>query len=419
MEISHHRVVVTGIGIICPLGLDRDSTWANLIAGKSGIDNITLFDAKALNTKTRFAGEVKGFEPTNYIDRKNARRMDRFSQFAVVTAKEALSQANLVIDGDISHKIGIFIGSGIGGLTTLYDQTKILIEKGADRVSPFLVPMMISDMAAAQISIMLGIKGPNLCITTACSSGSDAIGAAYEFIKRGNAPVMLAGGSEAIINPIGISAFNALNALSTRNDDPKTASRPFDATRDGFVIGEGSCVMVLEDLDHARQRNARILGEIIGYGASGDAFHITEPAGDGDGAVRAMQTALTNAGVNTTDIQYINAHGTSTPLNDKVETAAIKRVFGEQAYKIPISSTKSMTGHMIGAGAAVEAAVCIMTMCHSVIPPTINYKNPDPNCDLDYVPNIARQTAVNMAMSNSFGFGGHNSVLVFRKYTEA
>jgi 3-oxoacyl-[acyl-carrier-protein] synthase II len=419
MDVPNNRVVVTGIGIICPVGLDTAATWSNLVAGKSGIDYITLFDTNAINTKTKFAGEVKGFEPTNYIDRKNARRMDRFSQLAVVAAQEALKQANLLIDSDIRNKVGIFIGSGIGGLTTLYEQTKTLIEKGADRVSPFLVPMMISDMAAAQISIMLGIKGPNLCITTACSSGSDAIGAAYEFIKRGSAPVMLAGGSEAIINPVGISAFNALNALSTRNDNPKAASRPFDADRDGFVIGEGSCVLVLENLDHARKRNAKILGEIIGYGASGDAFHITEPAEDGDGAVRAMQTALANAGVKTTDIQYINAHGTSTQLNDKVETMAIKRVFGDYAYKIPVSSTKSMTGHMIGAGAALEAAVCILTICDSVIPPTINYTTPDPNCDLDYVPNVARPASVNMAMSNSFGFGGHNSVLVFRKYTEA
>ena len=419
MDIPNNRVVVTGIGIICPVGLDTAATWSNLVAGKSGIDYITLFDTNAINTKTKFAGEVKGFEPTNYIDRKNARRMDRFSQLAVVAAQEALKQANLLIDSDIRNKVGIFIGSGIGGLSTLYEQTKTLVEKGPDRVSPFLVPMMISDMAAAQISIMLGIKGPNLCITTACSSGSDAIGAAYEFIKRGSAPVMLAGGSEAIINPVGISAFNALNALSTRNDNPKAASRPFDADRDGFVIGEGSCVLVLENLDHARKRNAKILGEIIGYGASGDAFHITEPAEDGNGAVRAMHTALANAGVQTTDIQYINAHGTSTQLNDKVETMAIKKVFGDYAYKIPISSTKSMTGHMIGAGAALEAAVCILTIGNSVIPPTINYTTPDPNCDLDYVPNIARQVSVNTAMSNSFGFGGHNSVLVFRKYAEA
>ena len=419
MEIPNNRVVVTGIGMICPLGLDRPTTWANLLAGKSGLDYITLFDTNVINTKTKFAGEVKGFDPTNYIDRKNARRMDRFSQFAVVAAKEAPAQSKLVIDDDISQKIGIFIGSGIGGLGTLYEQIKILVEKGADRVSPFLVPMMISDMAAAQISIMLGIKGPNLCITTACSSGSDAIGAAFEFIKQGKAPVMLAGGAEAIVNPVGISAFNALNALSTRNDDPKTASRPFDLNRDGFVIGEGSAVLVLENIEYAKKRGAVILGEIIGYGASGDAFHITEPAEDGNGAVRAMQAALANAGVKTTDIQYINAHGTSTQLNDKVETKAIKTVFGDYAYKIPISSTKSMTGHLIGAGAAVEASVCIMTMLNSIIPPTINYSTPDPNCDLDYVPNTARPANVNVAMSNSFGFGGHNSVLVFRKYTEA
>ena len=418
MSIHNNRVVVTGIGIICPLGLNLSQTWESLVSGRSGIDYITLFDANAIACKTKFAGEVKGFDPTNYIDRKSARRMDRFSQFALVAAKEALDQAGLQVSPENSDSMGIFIGSGIGGLTTLFEQTKVLLEKGADRISPFLVPKMISDMAAAQISILLGIKGPNLGITSACSSGSDAIGAAFEYIKRGNIKVMLAGGSEAIINPIGVSAFNALNALSTRNDNPKQASRPFDAQRDGFVIGEGASVMVLENLEYAKQRGAPILAEILGYGASGDAFHITEPAENGEGAVRAMRAALNSAKINLADIDYINAHGTSTQLNDRVETMAIKTVFGEHAHHLAISSTKSMTGHLIGAAGSVAGAVCIFAIRNSVIPPTINYTFPDPNCDLDYVPNTARRTKVKTAMANSFGFGGHNSVLVYREYLE-
>jgi 3-oxoacyl-[acyl-carrier-protein] synthase II len=404
VNIHNNRVVVTGIGIICPLGLNMSQTWESLISGQSGIDYITLFDANAIACKTKFAGEVKGFDPTNYIDRKSARRMDRFSQFALVAAKEALNQAGLQVSPENSNSIGIFVGSGIGGLTTLFEQTKVLLEKGADRISPFLVPMMISDMAAAQISILLGIKGPNLGITSACSSGSDAIGAAFEYIKRGNIKVMLAGGSEAIINPIGVSAFNALNALSTRNDNPKQASRPFDAQRDGFVIGEGASVMVLENLEFAKKRGAPILAEILGYGASGDAFHITEPAENGEGAVRAMQAALNAAGINLSD--------------DRVETLAIKTVFGEHARRLAISSTKSMTGHLIGAAGSVAGAVCILAIRNSIIPPTINYTFPDPNCDLDYVPNTARRTRVKTAMANSFGFGGHNSVLVYREYAE-
>jgi 3-oxoacyl-[acyl-carrier-protein] synthase II len=418
MNIQNNRVVVTGIGIICPLGLNMYQTWESLVSGQSGIDYITLFDANAIACKTKFAGEVKGFDPTNYVDRKSARRMDRFSQFALVAAKEALNQAELQVSPENSNSIGIFVGSGIGGLTTLFEQTKVLLEKGADRISPFLVPMMISDMAAAQISILLGIKGPNLGITSACSSGSDAIGAAFEYIKRGNIKVMLAGGSEAIINPIGVSAFNALNALSTRNDNPKQASRPFDAQRDGFVIGEGASVMVLENLEYAKQRGAPILAEILGYGASGDAFHITEPAENGEGAVRAMRAALNAAEINYSDVDYINAHGTSTQLNDRVETLAIKTVFGEHARHLAISSTKSMTGHLIGAAGSVAGAVCILAIRNSIIPPTINYTYPDPNCDLDYVPNTARRTKVKTAMANSFGFGGHNSVLVYREYSE-
>ncbi|MDD5082008.1 MAG: beta-ketoacyl-ACP synthase II [Dehalococcoidales bacterium] len=412
-----NRVVVTGIGVICPLGLDTATTWEALIAGKSGIDYITLFDASAFDT--RIAGEVKGFEPTNYINRKDVRRMDRFTQLAVAASQQAIAQAKLQINSGNQDNIGVFIGSGIGGLTTLFEQTKVLLEKGPQRVSPFLTPMMITDMAAAQVSITLGLKGPNLCITSACSSGSDAIGAAYELIKRGEIEAMIAGGSESIINPVGIAAFNALNAISTRNDAPQLASRPFDAERSGFVVGEGSGILVLESLDHARKRGANILAEIIAYGASADAYHITQPSENGEGAARAMRAALNKANLTVTDIDYINAHGTSTPLNDKAETQAIKSVFDEQAYHIPISSTKSMMGHLIGGAGAVEAAVCVLVLQNGIIPPTINLTHPDPECDLDYVPNVARPAKVRTAQSNSFGFGGHNSILILRRYDEA
>ncbi len=408
--------MVTGIGILCPLGLDISTTWEGLIAGKSGIDYITLFDAEPLATK--IAGEVKGFEPTDYINRKDARHMDRFSQLAVAASRQALEQSGIEINSTNQDSIAIVVGSGIGGLTTLFEQVKVLLEKGPAKVNPFLAPMMISDMAAAQISIALGIKGINLCTTSACSSGSDAIGMAYEIIKRGDAPAAIAGGSESIINPIGITAFNALRAISTRNEAPQLASRPFDAERDGFIIGEGACLLILESLDHAQKRGANVIAEIIAYGASADAYHVTQPAEDGEGAARAMQLALDKAGLAPSEIDYINAHGTSTPLNDKVETMAIKTVFGDYAYQVPISSTKSMIGHLIGAAGAVEAAICIMIIQHGLIPPTINLTHPDPECDLDYVPNVARQAKVTTTLSNSFGFGGHNSVLAFRQYPE-
>ena len=412
-----NRVVITGMGILCPLGLDTTTTWEGLIAGKSGIDYITLFDAESC--KTKFAGEVKGFDPTNYVGRKEARHMDRFAQLSVAASIQAVEHSGIQINSANQDNIGIVVGSGIGGLTTLFEQARILIEKGPDRVSPFLAPMMISDMAAAQASIVLGIKGPNLCTTSACSSGSDAIGVAYELIRHGGAQIMLAGGSEAIINQLGITAFNALNAISTRNDEPQLASRPFDAERDGFIISEGAGILVLEDLAHAQGRGANILAELIAYGASADAFHITQPLEDGGGAARAMQTALNKAGLAPTEIDYINAHGTSTPLNDRMETRAIKTVFGDSIHRIPISSTKSMLGHLIGAAGAVEAIVCIMTIRSGVIPPTINLIHPDPDCDLDYVPNTARHAKVTTALSSSFGFGGHNSALIFRQYTEA
>ena len=414
---SNHRVVITGIGIVSPIGLDAVTTWDSLINGRGGIDNITLFDASAHTTK--FAAEVKNFDPNKYIDRKLVRRMDRFTQLAVAASQEALRDSNLQIDDSNRNEISVMVGSGIGGLGTLSEQLKILNEKGPDRVSPFLIPMMISDMAGAQISINIGAKGANVCSTSACSSGSDAIGNAYEILKRGDGVAIITGGAEAVITPIGVAGFNAARALSTRNDDPKHACRPFDATRDGFVIGEGAAILVLETLEFAKQRGAHILAEIIAYGASSDAYHITSPTESGEGAVRAMKMALRKGEVAPTEIDYINAHGTSTELNDRVETKAIKTVFGDYAYKVPISSTKSMTGHMIGAAGAIEAAICVLTIQNGIIPPTINYANPDPECDLDYVPNVARQANVRTALSNTFGFGGHNSCLIIRKYSEA
>jgi 3-oxoacyl-[acyl-carrier-protein] synthase II len=413
---TNNRVVVTGIGVLSPLGLTVSDTWTALIDGRSGIDYITLFDTEGFETK--IAGEVKGFDAADYINRKDARRMDRFAQLGVAAAVAAVEDAGLKIDDTNRYDIGVLVGSGAGGLITLQDQMKNLLEQGPGRVSPFLAPMLGSDTASANISIVLGAKGPNFCTTSACSSSADAVGTAYETVKRGDASVMLGGGSEAIICPIGIAAFNANRALSTRNDDPQKASRPFDLNRDGFIISEGGTILVLENLDYARARGAEILGEIVSYGASGDAYHITQPHSDGEGAIRAMHMALQKAGLQPTDVNYINAHGTSTSINDRVETMAIKQVFGEHAYKIPVSSTKSMTGHLIGGAGALEAAITIMILKNGTIPPTINYTDPDPDCDLDYVPNTARQAETTFALSNSFGFGGHNAVLAFRKYTE-
>ena len=393
------------------------TTWENLIAGKTGIDYITLCDPEPLEVK--FAGEIKGFEPTDYISRKDVRRMDRFAQIAVAAGHKAVQHADLKIDDSNQDEIGVFVGSGIVGLTTLFEQAKVLVERGPDRVSPFLAPMMIADIAAAQISIALGVRGPNFCTTSACSSGSDAIGIAYELIKHGDADVMIAGGTEAIINPLGITAFSSLKALSFRNDAPQKASRPFDAERDGFIIAEGAVILILESVEHAINRGASILAEIIGYGATSDSFHVTQPMETGEGAARAMQIAMNKAGVEATEIDYVNAHGTSTPLNDAMETKAIKAALGEYAYKVPVSSTKSMTGHLIGAAGAIEPAICIMTILNGIIPPTTNYEYPDPECDLDYVPNTARQAEVTTALTNSFGFGGHNSVLILRRYIEA
>ena len=417
MDSHNNRVVVTGIGILSPIGLDVSTTWEGIIAGKSGIDYITLFDAESFDTK--IAGEVKGFEPTDYINRKDARRMDRFAQLAVAASRQAVEHARLQIEPNNGYDVGVIVGSGIGGIITLSEQVKVLLEKGPGSVNPFLIPMMIADMAPAQISISLGVKGPNFCTTSSCSSSSDAIGTAYEVIKRGDAQAMITGGSEAIVTPIGIAGFNACRALSTRNSEPQAASRPFDAERDGFVVGEGAAILILENLAFAQKRGANILAEMTGYGASSDAYHITQPSEDGSGAIKAIKITLSKAGLTPNDVDYINAHGTSTPLNDKVETMAIKAVFGDRAYHMPISSTKSMTGHLIGGAGAIEAAICVMAIQNGVIPPTINLTHPDPECDLDYVANAARSANITTAMSNSFGFGGHNSVLIFRKYSEA
>lgn len=408
------RVVITGMGVISPVGLDVPSFWEAVVSGRSGIDRISLFDPEPFESK--IAAEVKGFDATSYIDRKEARHMDRYIQFAVVAALQAVEQAKLKIDTENCEKIGVIIGSGIGGLGTLSAQFRVLAERGPGKVNPFLVPMMITDGASGQVSITLGAKGMNFCVTSACSSGTDAIGEAYEIIKRGDAEVIIAGGAEAAITPIGIAGFNAAGALSTRNDEPQKASSPFDVERDGFIIGEGGAVIVMESLPHAQKRGASILAEVTGYGATSDAFHITAPAEGGKGAAKAIQIALRKAGLKPGDVDYINAHGTSTPLNDKCETMAIKTVFGEDAYHIPVSSTKSMMGHLIGAAGAIEAIICVLTLRHGIIPPTTNLVHPDPECDLDYVPNTARQKKVKTTISNSFGFGGHNSVLVLREY---
>jgi 3-oxoacyl-[acyl-carrier-protein] synthase II len=413
---GYKRVVVTGLGMVTPLGLDVASNWEALINGKSGIANITLFDAARF--ATRFAGEVKGFEPTNYIGRKEARHMDRFAQLAIAASQEAVKQAKLQVNANNPNDIGVLIGSGVGGLSTLQEQIRNMDRNGPDRVNPFLVPMMIADSASALVSIMLGARGPNFAAVSACSSSADAIGVAFETIKRGDTRVMVAGGTEAAVNEIGVAAFCACKALSERNDSPQEASRPFDAQRDGFIISEGASILILEELEFARARGATILAEMAAYGASGDAFHITQPTESGEGAARAMISALKSAGWQPEEVGYINAHGTSTPLNDKMETKAIKSVFGEQAYRIPVSSTKSMTGHLLGGAGAVEAAICVLTLRYGIIPPTINLKNPDPDCDLDYVPNVARKATVDKALSNSFGFGGHNSVLGFKRYLE-
>ena len=408
------RVVVTGMGCISPVGNNVKDTWESILAGKSGAAMITHFDAS--KHKTRFAAEVKGFDPLALFGPRETRKMDRFTQFANAVAVEALEQADLKVDDSNRDRIGVVIGSGIGGIGTLLDQADVLRERGPDRVSPFLVPMMISDSAPGMMAIRFGARGPNMALATACASGNNAIGEALEMIRRGAADVMIAGASEAALVPVAMAGMNVMTALSTRNDDPQTASRPFDKDRDGFLMGEGAGVLILESLEHAQKRGATILGEITGYGTTDDAHHISAPAENGAGAAIAMRLALENANLESSDIEYINAHGTSTPLNDKSETAAIKTVFGEQAYSIPVSSTKSMTGHLLGASGAIEAVFCILAMRDEVLPPTINYHTPDPECDLDYVPNQPRKASPRHVMSNSFGFGGHNATLIFSRF---
>lgn len=408
------RVVVTGLGCVSPVGNNVKETWDALLAGRSGAAPITAFDAS--NHKTKFAAEVKGFDPVALFGTREARKMDRFTQFATAATLEALEQSGLKINDSNRDRVGILIGTGIGGIITTIEQYEILKERGPDRVSPFLIPMMISDSAAGNLAIRIGARGPNMSLATACASGTNAVGEAAEMIRRGAADVMVAGASEAAIHALTMAGMNVMTALSTRNDDPQRASRPFDKDREGFLMGEGSAILILESLEHAQARGAAILCEFTGYGTTDDAHHISAPAENGAGAAISMSLALKNAGFGAADIQYINAHGTSTQLNDKSETAAIKTVFGEQAYKLAVSSTKSMTGHLLGASGALEAMISALTIMHQILPPTINYETPDPNCDLDYVPNQARKTKVDNVMSNSFGFGGHNATLILSRY---
>ncbi len=409
-----NKVVITGMGCISPLGSSVDAMWKNIVAGKSGVTRISHYDPSEFDCQ--IAAEVKDFDPAVYFGSREARRMDRFAQFALAAARQAFQHACLVVTDANRDRIGAVIGTGIGGIGTLFEQIKVFIERGPSRVSPFLVPMMIPDTGPGMVAIDLGLRGPNLAVVTACATGTNAIGEASEIIRRGDADAILAGGSEASIVPIAMAGLANMKAVSTRNDDPEHASRPFDLDRDGFIMGEGAAVVVLEELEHALARHAPILAEVSGYAASNDAYHISAPAENGAGAAICINNAIKDAGLRLQDIGYINAHGTSTILNDKSETAAIKTVFGELAYQIPISSTKSMTGHLLGAAGALEAVICVKTLLDDVLPPTINYETPDPLCDLDYVPNHARPAHVQHIMSNSFGFGGHNAAIIISRF---
>jgi len=408
------RVVVTGIGLISPIGKTIEDYWQALIAGKSGVDYITNFDATEFDTK--FAAEVKNLEVTDYLERKEARRMDTFTQYAVIASQLAINDSELNLENENPARIGVIIGSGIGGMDTFEREYRNYFDKGPRKISPFFIPMMIPDIAPGYISIRFGFKGPNYSTISACASSSHAIGNSFRAIQYGEADVMVTGGSEATVTPMGVGGFNAMRALSTRNDAPQKASRPFDAERDGFVIGEGAGILVLEAEDRAIRRGAKIYGELIGVGYTADAYHITAPASDGDGAIRVMKYALDDAGISINDVDYINAHGTSTPYNDKIESLAIKKVFGDRAYQIPISSTKSMIGHLLGASGCLELIATLLTLKSNKIHPTINYETPDPECDLNYTPNKAIDKTVDIAISNSFGFGGHNVCLVVTKY---
>lgn len=416
MDGSYKKVVVTGMGVVSPVGLTLDNFWSSLLAGKSGVGPITKFDASEFTT--RIAAEVKGFDPENYMDRKQSRRMDLFCQYAMAAANMAVDHANLDPEKVDGNRVAVIVGSGIGGMTVYEDQVITMHEKGPRKISPLFVPITIVDIAAGYISMRYGFKGPNFATVSACATASHAIGTAVDTIRLGRADVAVTGGAESPITHMGIGGFNAMKAISTRNDEPERASRPFDAERDGFVTGEGSGMLILESEEHAKARGAQILAEIAGVGFTGDAYHITAPSPGGEGAVRSMEMALKEGGIAPYDIQYINAHGTSTELNDKTETEAIKTLFGDHAYKLKISSTKSMTGHLLGAAGAVESIATILSIAQSKIHPTINYENPDPNCDLDYVPNKAIDFEIQYALSNTFGFGGHNATLLFKKYSQ-
>lgn len=414
-DLVKKRVVITGLGTINPLGNDVQSTWDEVIKGRSGIDRITQFDAS--EHSTQIAGEVKGFDASEHFGRKEARRMGRYVQFAAVASDEALKDATLTVDESNRDRIGIVIGTGIGSISTALGEADVLRERGPGRINPFMIPMILPDTAAGQMAIMFGARGPNLCVTSACATGTNAIGEATEIIRRGSADIMLAGGAEAVLNPLVMAGFASMGALSKRNDDPTHASRPFDNERDGFVAGEGGAMLVLESEEHAHAREANIYAEVHGYSLTNDAFHISAPAAKGVGAAMCMQLALEDSSLQTRDIDYLNAHGTSTRLNDLSETAAIKSAFGEVAYNLPISSTKSMHGHLLGGAGALEAIISVQTIQTGILPPTINYATPDPDCDLDYIPNTARKATVNKVMSNSFGFGGHNACLILGRYT--
>jgi 3-oxoacyl-[acyl-carrier-protein] synthase II len=410
------RIVVTGIGVVSPVGVGKTNYWNSLVSGISGVGRITHFDPTGFDVQ--IAAEVKGFDVTNWIERKESRRMDRFVHFGVAAALDAIEDAGLKITPANAERVGVLVGSGIGGLQTLEDQVKVLIQNGPSKISPFLIPMMIADMASGHISIITGAKGPNSTVVTACATGAHALGDSLEIIRRGAADVMICGGTEAAVTQVGVAGFGNMKAMTSKyNDNPTKASRPFEAGRDGFVIGEGAGVVVLESLEHAEARGAHIYCELGGYGMSGDAYHMTQPAAGGEGVARAMVAALKDADVQPEMVGYINAHGTSTPLNDKNETAALKSVFGDHAYKLAVSSTKSMTGHLLGGAGGIEAVAAALAIHTGVLPPTINYDNPDPDCDLDYIPNVARNLQVDVAVSNNSGFGGHNAVIVMKRYT--
>jgi 3-oxoacyl-[acyl-carrier-protein] synthase II len=409
------RVVITGLGLVIPTGIGVETAWKNVCEGRSGIGRLTRFDPDGHETK--IAGEVKGFNPENYIEKKEIKKMDLFIQYALGATKEALEDSQLKITPGNAEQVGVIVGTGLGGLPTIEKYHQVLLEKGPGRITPFFIPMLIANLASGQIAIQSGAKGPNSCVVTACATGAHCIGDAYRAIVYGDAKAIIAGGTEANITPLTIAGFNAMKAISTRNDEPEKASRPFEKNRDGFIVSEGAGILILEDLEFALNRGARIRAEIVGYGYTGDAYHITAPPPDGEGAARCMRMAIRDAGLKPEEIDHINAHGTSTPLNDTTETQAVKAVFGEHAKKIPVSATKSMTGHLLGAAGSTEAIFTILSLRDGILPPTINYEEPDPECDLDYVPNVARRTPIQVAMSNAFGFGGTNATLIFRKYT--